>query len=90
MIFSKEFESPDDDYLMTKAMLIYPHYIPNVLNYAWHIGVYLINGAQETHMGDPLVTQNNKSMNNNFLFVWNFYSLIRGIFERQSENLKSP
>lgn len=71
MIFSEEFECPDNEYLMTRTTSSYSHCIPNVLNYTWHKGVYLMNGAQETNMGG------NKSLNNNFLFASNFYTLMR-------------
>ena len=44
-------------------MLIYSHCIPNVLNYYWHIDVYLMNGTQETYRGSK------ESLNINFLFA---------------------
>lgn len=63
MIFLWEFESPDNEYLMTRTMVIHFHCIPHVLNYAWHTDVYLMNRAQETYM------ESNKSLNNNLPFA---------------------
>lgn len=64
---------------MTRTTSSYSQYIPNILDYIWHIGVYLMNGDQETNMGGE------KSLNNNLLLASNFYSSVRRFYKRLAE-----